>query len=338
MKKFSLLIVLTILVLSSCAKKTEVVEETTHAKDIVETAPAPIVENKITKATNVAGNFDYKDLFNYTGTDKYLGVICDDIVNNVGPMYDPDSKKTVEIPTPIVVKVDDSDKNDIKVYGNFWVYGYSLDGTTFNNENGGSYPGCYHLKEEDGNIVFVSKEIAEEGNRFDESLLRICGGDEALSKEITGISDEEKESSRIQYVSMYAKENGLNITSIKDFGWPIIIFDTATDKEFVYLFYKSYMDEIRQEDLLNDMVERIDNLKNKYMTAELINEKEEESMDVGADMIISAQDATDGMINNLTVNDHGSGSLVVTYEDITINVKIVADRNTRAKFTEMKVG
>ena len=297
-------------------------DETTVAetkKDVVETAASPHVENTSSKSSygkneNIAGSFNYKNLFKYTGDDKYLGAICDDIVNDVGPMYHPDDKKTVEIPSPYIAKIDDTDKNDIKVYGDFWIYGYSLDGTTFNFENGGSYPGCYHLKEEDGKVTFVSKEIAEEGSSFDESLKRICGGDEELYKNILKKDETLDKQRRIDFVKMYAKNNNLKITSIKDFGWPIIIFDNVSDAEFVYLFYKSYFDEIRQDDSLNDMRERIDNLKNTYITSELINKKESETAEAGADMIISAQDVTDDMYNTLSVEDKGNGDLFVQYD------------------------
>ena len=61
------------------------------------------------------------------------------------------------------------------------------------------------------------------------------------------------------------------------------------------------------------MRERIDNLKNTYMTSELISKKESESAEAGADMVISAQDVTDDMYNTLSVEDKGNGDLFVQY-------------------------
>ena len=311
-------------------------------KDVVETAASPHVENTSSKSSyrkneNVAGSFNYKNLFKYTGDDKYLGAICDDIVNDVGPMYHPDDKKTIEIPSPYIAKIDDSDKNDIKVYGDFWVYGYALDGTTFVFENGGSYPGCYHLKEEDGKVSFVSKEIADDGSNFDSSLKKICGDDEELYKKIMAKDEAKDKQNRIDYVKMYAKDNNLKITSIKDYGWPIIIFDDVADAEFVYLFYKSYFDEVRQEDVLNDMEDRIENLKKAYMTSDLIAKKDEETMDAGADMIISAQDVTDDMYNTLFVEDKGNGDLFVQYNGGGDAPTLLEVKKSGNKLTDIKV-
>ena len=324
MKKISLVLFLMMFLISSCGKK-EVVENTNEniTKDAVEIAEKPVII-----ATN-----DKEDAFTYTGEDKYLKAITEEMVENVARLYESDYKKAIEIPTPIVVKVDDSDKNDIKVYGNFWIFGYSLKGTTFHNENGGEAPGCYHLKEEeDGSVVFVSKEIAEDGSNFTSSLKKIASDDEELYNAIVVEAREKLEEKRVEYVKMYAKSKGLNITSIKDYGWPIIIFDTATNEEFVYDFYNSYMEEIRQEDVLNDMVSRIDNLKSKYMNDELIVEKDEETMDVGADMIISAQDATDNMINTLKVETKNANT-----EDEYYEVTYSADENDEEAKTVINV-
>lgn len=315
-----LTIILAIISLFGCAKqieqqKIDITEEVTSQEVTTlqtETEKADIVQSMINQSSVSTNSFDYKSLFEYTGQDKYLKVICDDMVKTLGEQFLPDNEKCVEIPTPFIVKVDDTNKDDIKVYGDFYIYGYNLDGTVFVNKNGGSFPGCYHLKDENGTLSVIDKEIAEDGSRFMPSLLKICGGDEELAKEVSNIGQsDEKEEKRVEYVEMYKKNKNINITAIKDFGWPIIIFDSASNNEFVFDFYKSYLQEIREEDVLNDMYERLENLKNKYLTAECIKAVDEATEEVGADQIIDAQDATDNMYNSLTVEEHDDGAFIV---------------------------
>ena len=292
--------------------------------EIVETKQSNIdtqktIKEQINKSTEHQDLFNVNNSFNYIGDNKYLKVITEDLINISKEMFD--DEQVVEIPTPYIVKIDDEDKNNIKVYGDFWIYGYSLDGTIFNMENGGQNPGCYYLKEEDDNIEVINHQFAEDGSRFFSSLVEICEGDEDLVKQISNISHEGIEElydeNRIKYIKMYADDNNIKISAYKDYGWPTIIFRDTTDATFVYDFYKSYFDEIRQEDILNDMVERIDYLKSLYMINDLINMMEEKTMDFGADMIINAQDVTDEMVNTLEVIDYGDGSLLVHYDNGT---------------------
>ena len=308
--------VVTIVVLSACnntakvettAATTEAVKEETK---VVETTAKVLKKEEgksVNKMTEREFSFDSSKTFKYTGDDKYLEAITDDMVEFSKEAFG--TKGAVEIPSPLVVKVDDSDKSDIKVYGDFWIYGYDLYGTIFNMKNGGSFPGCYHLKEEDGKVSVVKKEIAEDGSNNWSSLVKICGNDETLAKSINGAKDVDGEDTRIEYAKMYAKANNLRVSGIKDYGWPVILFDDIDDAVFVYNFMNQYIDEIRQEETLKDMPERLERLKEKYFTKELQDKISDLTMDVGADMVINAQDVTDDMIDSLETFNEGNGNV-----------------------------
>ena len=349
MKKNFLFLLLIVLLCASCGQNNQ---KTITAKD--ETTKAIVSENETTDSetkeeeteprilvanakdiVESSGNFDYKNGFRYTGDDKYIKTITEDMLLLAAEHYDAEYKKTVEIPTPYIVKVDDSRKNDIKIYGDFYIYGYNVvDDVVFFNENGGSYPGCYHLKEdEDGNITVLSKEIAEDGSNNYESLLLICENDEDLCKKVFSAKTDLAQY-RIDYVKMYAKDNNLKILAIKDYGWPVEIFDDAADSEFLYLFYKNYMNEISQENLLNDMALRLNRLKEKYMTKELIEKLDKIAEEEFYDPIINAQDVTFDMLNSIETYDQGNGSLKVQFDTgskdlTTINVKIQKNQGKR---------
>ncbi|MBR0039476.1 MAG: hypothetical protein IJP71_05700 [Lachnospiraceae bacterium] len=349
MKK--ILLILSTLLLAgsiiSCGQKTTTAEAVNETKveetTLKETAVSQKAENEIKESVNHMTErefrFDSKIKFVYTGDDDYIKAITDDMVLLSEDLFG--DQGAVEIPSPRIVKIDDSDKKDVKIFGDFWIYGYQMYGTIFNTKNGGSNPGCYHLKDEDGKITVISKEFAEDGSNNWSSLVKICGGDEDLAKMILNkLSPTEDEQLRLEYASMYAKANNLKFSGIKDYGWPVILSSDISDAEFLYNFYSAYFYEIRQDDVLNDMTERIENLKSKYMTLELIKKMDEKSSEAGADMIINAQDVTDEMLDTLQVDDFGNGKLQMSYAPgtesatkINVNVemrdgkKVIVDMN-----------
>lgn len=313
----------------SCGQKTTTAEAVNETK-VEETTASQNVENEVKESVNHMTerefSFDSKVKFVYTGDDDYMKAITDDMVLMSEDLFG--DQGAVEIPTPRIVKMDDSDKKDIKVYGDFWIYGYQMYGTIFNTKNGSSNPGCYHLKDEDGKITVISKEFAEDGSNNWSSLVKICGGDEELAKKVSNHpAAEDEEKLRLDYAKMYAKANNLKFSGIKDYGWPVILLSDISDAEFLYNFYSAYFYEIRQEDVLNDMTQRIENLKKKYMTPELIKKMDDKSSEAGADMIINAQDVTEEMLDTLQVDDYGNGKLQMTYalgkeSETRINVKL----------------
>lgn len=349
MKK--ILLILSTLLLAgsiiSCGQKTTTAEAVNETKveetTLKETAVSQKAENEIKESVNHMTErefrFDSKIKFVYTGDDDYIKAITDDMVLLSEDLFG--DQGAVEIPSPRIVKIDDSDKKDVKIFGDFWIYGYQMYGTIFNTKNGGSNPGCYHLKDEDGKITVISKEFAEDGSNNWSSLVKICGGDEDLAKMILNkLSPTEDEQLRLEYASMYAKANNLKFSGIKDYGWPVILSSDISDAVFLYNFYSAYFYEIRQDDVLNDMTERIENLKSKYMTLELIKKMDEKSSEAGADMIINAQDVTDEMLDTLQVDDFGNGKLQMSYAPgtesatkINVNVemrdgkKVIVDMN-----------
>lgn len=344
MKK--ILLILSTLLLAgsiiSCGQKTTTAEAANETK-VEETTVSQKAENEVKESVNHMTErefrFDPKIKFVYTGDDDYIKAITDDMVLLSEDLFG--DQGAVEIPSPRIVKIDDSDKKDVKIFGDFWIYGYQMYGTIFNTKNGGSNPGCYHLKDEDGKITVISKEFAEDGSNNWSSLVKICGGDEDLAKMILNkLSPTEDEQLRLEYASMYAKANNLKFSGIKDYGWPVILSSDISDAEFLYNFYSAYFYEIRQDDVLNDMTERIENLKSKYMTLELIKKMDEKSSEAGADMIINAQDVTEEMLDTLQVDDFGNGKLQMSYAPgtesatkINVNVemrdgkKVIVDMN-----------
>lgn len=322
MKEFLLCAgVVSIMALAACtntAKVETTVATTEAAKEETKVVETTKAETKTEKNESVnhytEREFSWTDdmKFEYNGTDKYLKAITDEMVKVGNEHFG--KQGAVEIPSPLIVKTDDSDKNDIKVYGDFTIDGYIMNGTIFDMKNGGSFPGCYHLKDENGNVTFVKSEIAEDGSDNYSSLVKICGGDENLTKEIFAAKDKDKDETRVKFAKMYAKEHNLRLSGIKDYGWPVILFDDIDDAVFVYNFFDQYYKEINQEDTLNDMVERIERLKEKYFTKELQEKISQLTMDAGADMVINAQDVTPEMRDSLQTTNDGKDNVKLTVD------------------------
>ena len=68
--------------------------------------------------------------------------VCDYIVKEKGSQY---AQGDVCIPAPVILQVDADDPGNVRVWGNFWVYNYTLDGTRLLTESGGEHPGILHL-------------------------------------------------------------------------------------------------------------------------------------------------------------------------------------------------
>ena len=303
--------------------------------EVIETTNEELI-NKTNDLVNtiVKTSDNYK--FTYNGNEKYLKQITDDMLETNYQYYTSEDKEIFLIPTPYIVKIDDSDKKDIKVFGDFYMFGYSSDEETFVTETAGSFPGCYHLSDEDGDIKVLSKEFAEDGSLFQSSMKKICNNDEDLIKQIFDVVQNDNNNVRIEYVKMFSDEYSLNINSIKDFGWPVIIFDDVSDEKFVYTFYKWYMNEVKEEDVLNDMPDRLNNLRNSYFTKEYIKKIEELSKnELDADPVIFAQDVTDDMINNLTTEKIDDNKVLVYISKGTENekkIEVTIDYNNNKKF------
>ena len=152
--------------------------------------------------------------YEYPGPELFYSVLYQYLIDELAGDY-PESQ--VSIPCPVIVKQDESDKSDIRVYGNFWIFNYDLNGETLECTSGGSYPGCIHVESTDEGYKVVSMDVVEDGSGFAESAKKIFGENyDAFMKD--GENEKLREELRAQIVANYVAANDLKITSIKDFG------------------------------------------------------------------------------------------------------------------------
>lgn len=137
------------------------------------------------------------------------------IVTEFGSQY---SQGDHCIPNPLVLEVDESDPEDIKVWGDFRVYNYIQSGDTLKTVSGGSHPGLLHLKKVDGKFEVTDFNAVADGADNILSAERIFGDKFDAFQEM--VSDEaDREEARNKAIAEYALKHDLDVTLYQDFGW-----------------------------------------------------------------------------------------------------------------------
>ena len=167
----------------------------------------------------------------------YLAAICDYLEAEYG-----NGSGDVMIPAPVVLYTDDSDAENVKIWGNFWTLGYSLEGTCLVCEGGGEAPGVMELTQaEDGSYEVTSFRTAGDGAEYAEGIRTFC--EEAEGEDTDSLYDQYMQSNdlsasptadvRRAFIEQYVADNGLDIDSFQDPGWDpieIVVSSAEADK------------------------------------------------------------------------------------------------------------
>ena len=128
----------------------------------------------------------------------------------------------VLIPTPIILRTEVNEDGDkAAVYGNFWIFTYTLEGRTLMTGPCGENPGVIRLEKKDDIWRAADAEFAEEGT-YNESIVRFANGDKQLENDYRRTTDNSDESFLPQYqrnvLVEYVNANSLDITAYQDYG------------------------------------------------------------------------------------------------------------------------
>lgn len=156
--------------------------------------------------------------FVYQGDEPYLPAICDWMTAG----HTGYGGGTVTIPCPLIADTDDSDTQDIRVWGDFRDNSYELRGTTLFSVSGGERPGLLHLRRtETGYEVYDAEEVGD-GEQYAKDKLRIFGP--VRMKKLDALDAEE---TRTRFVDDYVRRNHLPVTQYQDYGWPPVQLPSA---------------------------------------------------------------------------------------------------------------
>ena len=150
--------------------------------------------------------------------DSYLKAIDKYIVEEIGKNYD---KSDVCIPQAMIVAADDKDDQDIKVWGDFWVFNYKIAGDTLKTASGGSHPGLIHLKKSGNGYEITAFERVADGSDNLPSAKKIFG-DKFDAFQKMNSNEKGREENRAQGIATYVKEHNIKATMYQDYGWPVV--------------------------------------------------------------------------------------------------------------------
>lgn len=144
--------------------------------------------------------------------------VNDYLVNVIGKNY---AEAEYCIPSPFVISTNEGNKDDVLVWGDFWVFNYDISGDTLKTVSGGSHPGLMHLKKTDNGFEVTNFEVVEDGEGNLESAKRIFGDNYDAFWEVNS-NQEKREDIRLHFIADYVKEHNLPVKMVQDYGWPAV--------------------------------------------------------------------------------------------------------------------
>ena len=193
--------------------KTETAAQTTTVETAADTETA--LENG--SETEAAGEMAELPAFEYNGDDPYMGTICNWMAEAFGGYFD---ENAVMIPAPEILYTDDSDPEKVRIWGDFWVYGYALENDTLMTVSGGSNPGLLYLAKEGDSYMVTDFDAVGDGSQYTEDIERICSeAPEEAGDLAAAFSEESDDAVRKELIRMYEAQNSLGIKAYQDYGW-----------------------------------------------------------------------------------------------------------------------
>jgi len=124
-----------------------------------------------------------------------------------------------------VIDTDDTNKDDIKVLGNFYVYNYVANGDTLEFVSGGTHSGCMHLKATDSGYQVTEFDQVADGSDFTASAKKIFGDEyDDFAEDLS--DDTEKREELEDVLEDYIEDNGLGFTKYLEYGYEAVsLFD-----------------------------------------------------------------------------------------------------------------
>lgn len=144
--------------------------------------------------------------------------VNDYLVNVIGKNY---AEAEYCIPSPFIISSDEGNKDDVLVWGDFWVFNYDISGDTLKTVSGGNHPGLMHLKKTDKGFEVTGFDAVEDGADNMESAKRIFGDNFDAFWELNS-NQEKREDVRLHFIADYVKKHNLPVKMVQDYGWPAV--------------------------------------------------------------------------------------------------------------------
>lgn len=198
--------------LSACGKTETSSEASTEAAS--EATATEQAEEQASDAAEATPEVDGA-AYGYAGTDPVELAVYKYMVEEVGKNYE---AADASIPVVQIVQVDQTNPDEVLVYGDFWINNYDIEGDTLMCVSGGDYAGVMHVVPDGDGYVVSSFDMVADGANFESSAQELFGDNYEAFMQVYGDQDA-REELRTIIVSDYVNMNGLPVTQYQDFGW-----------------------------------------------------------------------------------------------------------------------
>ena len=157
-----------------------------------------------------------------------MAAVCDYLLKELGAGFEP---ADAAIPFATILETDDADPGDVRVWGLFGLFNYTLRNTTLMEESGCVLSGLLHLRAADGAFEVTSAEWPEDGEGNSEDEERIFSARPGLLEQLDA-AKEDLATAQLQSISDYVNRNGLPVTQYQGFGWaPVALINAPETPE-----------------------------------------------------------------------------------------------------------
>lgn len=144
----------------------------------------------------------------------YFPAIHRYLVDSISSQY---AEADIRVPLPTVVAVDESNSEDIKVWGEFWVMNFNQAGDTLKMVSGGSHAGLMRIRQTEKGFEVTGFEQVADGSLFEKTAKQIFG--DKYDAFVAVYSDHEKRNRHHEeLLSEYVKKHHLTATMYQDNG------------------------------------------------------------------------------------------------------------------------
>lgn len=163
-----------------------------------------------------------QDCINYIANNRkeqaVRNAISDYLVKEIGSQY---AQGELCIPSLMMVASEDVDSAEARVWGDFWIFWYTVSGDTLKTVSGGNHSGCMTVRNEQGTLQVTAFEQTVDGAGYEASARRIFGSHYDIYENMHS-NEAVREAVRKEQLQDYVRFRHLNLKYYQDYGWEAV--------------------------------------------------------------------------------------------------------------------
>ena len=144
--------------------------------------------------------------------------ISDYLVEKIGSSY---LQGDISIPVLMIVATEENGPEQVKVWGDFWVFNYDIVGDTLKTVSGGNHSGCMDIAKDGDKLQVKRFEQTEDGAGNEASAKRIFADHYDIYQNMHANQDV-REAVRREQLQQYIQKHDLQVKCYQDYGWAAV--------------------------------------------------------------------------------------------------------------------